>query len=107
MTARSSSKPASMMTYVGRVVSDIEAALGFQIAARASIDLEEATGYLDDHVISEEGGGITAHDRRVIGDLLQRVAGLLRRAEIARLSFALPSTAVAARLIEAAKSLGR
>lgn len=86
---------------------DVEKILGFQVSTRALIDLQEIEMYMQDHVISEEGEGITRHDGQLIAETLRNKAALLTLPAVAAIPFALRSAAIAARLREAADHISR
>jgi hypothetical protein len=85
---------------------DVEYNLGRQQAGHAATNLSEVAEYVQDHVV-EEGKKLSERDLSQIRDTLKRAAYLLRNREVAKIGFALPSTAVADRLEEAAKNLRR
>ena len=86
---------------------DVERILGFQVATRQSINLEEIADYLRDHVLSENGEDITTKDRRMIATTLSESAKLLEHPEILKIRFALGTKPFAQRLRDAATRIVR
>jgi hypothetical protein len=86
---------------------DIEKILGYQVAGHAVIDLDEVAGYVQDNVLSSEPERPSRRDLAAIAKTLRDGASLLEDPRVAAIAFALPSTAVASRLREAARKIAR
>ena len=84
---------------------DVEGVIGFEKATRTSMNLEKVAGYLEDHVIDEEGEGLTARDRKTIAGALRTASDLLVKCN--EIHFALGAPTMAARLREAASKITR
>ena len=86
---------------------EVEEILGYQAAGHAVIDLDEVAGYVQDNVLSAEPERPSKRDLAAVAKTLREGASLLEDPRVAAISFALPSTAVAARLREAARKIAR
>jgi hypothetical protein len=86
---------------------DVETVLGYQTSNLTIINLQEISDYLTDHVLSKDAEGLTKRDRLMIARSLLKSADLLAYPTVSKISFALPSTAMASRLREAATQIKR